>query len=222
VVVLALMTTLALVVVVGVGFRKAGASLVWYDEVASILLAWLTYYGAALAALHRAHIGMPTLVDRAGGWVRTVMVLAGEVCAVAFFGVLTWAGIRVLSVLGGTTLVSLPDVPMALAQSVIPIGGALFILAQLLSLPRALAPPTHDADLVPGGIEGGLRQDTAGASHDVAEHGDEGLAAGQGEEGPGTVDGDEGPRMVDGDELPRTVDGDELPGTVDGDEDSSR
>ena len=63
-IVLSLMASLAIVVVVGVIFRKAGASLVWYDEVASILLAWLTYYGAALAALHRAHIGMPTLVQR--------------------------------------------------------------------------------------------------------------------------------------------------------------
>ena len=48
--VLFLMVSLALVVIVGVVFRKSGASLVWYDEVASILLAWLTYYGAALAA----------------------------------------------------------------------------------------------------------------------------------------------------------------------------
>jgi TRAP-type C4-dicarboxylate transport system permease small subunit len=132
-------TALAIVVVVGVGFRKAGASLIWYDEVASILLAWLTYYGAALAALHRAHIGMPTLVDRLSGAVRKTVVLAGEACTLAFFGVLTWAGFRVLSVLGGTTLVSLPAVPAAIAQSVIPIGALLFIMAQLLSLPEALA-----------------------------------------------------------------------------------
>jgi len=145
-VVLALMATLAIVVVVGVGFRKAGASLIWYDEVASILLAWLTYYGAALAALHRAHIGMPTFVDKLRGPTRTVVVLFGETCTIGFFGVLTWAGIRVLSVLGGTTLVSLPSVPMSVAQSVIPIGAVLFIVAQLLSLPDALASPVGDED----------------------------------------------------------------------------
>lgn len=138
VVVLLLVGALALVVVVGVGFRKAGASLVWYDEVASILLAWLTYYGAALAALNRAHIGMPTLVDRLSGLPRTVMVLVGEVCVLSFFAVMAWAGVRVLSVLGGTTLVSLPSVPMSVAQSVIPIGAVLFIVAQLLSLPDVL------------------------------------------------------------------------------------
>jgi TRAP-type C4-dicarboxylate transport system permease small subunit len=139
-------TALAIVVVVGVGFRKAGASLIWYDEVASILLAWLTYYGAALAALHRAHIGMPTLVDRLSGLARTTVVLVGEVCTLAFFGVLTWAGFRVLSVLGGTTLVSLPAVPAAIAQSVIPIGALLFIVAQLLSVPEVIRGPTASAE----------------------------------------------------------------------------
>ncbi len=142
VIVLILMASLAVVVVVGVGFRKAGASLVWYDEVASILLAWVTYYGAALAALHRGHIGMPTLVDRLKGRARTVVVLAAEASVLVFFGVLAWAGLRVLSVLGGTTLVSLPWIPMSIAQSVIPIGAVLFIVAQLLSLPDVLRTPT--------------------------------------------------------------------------------
>jgi TRAP-type C4-dicarboxylate transport system permease small subunit len=145
-VVLALMGTLALVVVLGVGFRKVGAALVWYDEVAAILLAWLTYYGAALAALHRAHIGMPTLVDRLQGRWRTAVVLLGEACTLAFFGVLAWAGVRVLAVLGGSGLVSLPSVPMSLAQSAIPIGAVLFIVAQLLSLPDALAGRKEEDD----------------------------------------------------------------------------
>ena len=136
---LALMGALALVVVLGVGFRKAGASLVWYDEVASILLAWLTYYGAALAALHRAHIGVPTLVDRLSGRLRTTVVLLAEGCVLAFFAVLAFAGVRVLTVLGGTSLVSLPWVPMSIAQSAIPIGALLFIAAQLLSLPEVLS-----------------------------------------------------------------------------------
>ena len=153
-VVLVLMLSLAALVVVGVVFRKLGASLVWYDEVASILLAWLTFYGAALAALHRAHIGVPTLVARLKGPMRTIVILIGEVCILGFFGVLAWAGTRVLTVLQGTTLVSLPWVPASVAQSVIPVGAVLFIVAQLLTLPRILrGQPLDDEEVSTDAVE---------------------------------------------------------------------
>lgn len=131
--VLVLMMALAMVVIVGVGFRKAGAALVWYDEVASILLAWLTYYAASLAALHRAHIGFPKFVEAMRLPVRRALVVFREVVVVGFFLVVAWAGFRVLQILGGTYLVGLPSVPARVSQSVIPIGALLFIMAELLS-----------------------------------------------------------------------------------------
>ena len=121
--------------VLGVVYRKAGASLVWYDEVASIMLAWLTYYGAALAALKRAHIGFSGLLDSLRPPLSLVLVAVGEICVLTFFVRLAWMGWVVLLVLAGDTLVSLPSVPVQLTQSVIPIGAALFVVAQLLSLP---------------------------------------------------------------------------------------
>ena len=127
------MTSLALVVVAGVVFRKAGAALVWYDEVASILLVWLTYYGACLAALAQAHIGFPKLVEAAGPKIRVLLTVVREAVIVVFFLVVAWAGWRVLLVLEGTNLVSLPWVPTRLTQSVIPIGAVLFIAAEALS-----------------------------------------------------------------------------------------
>ena len=137
--VLGLTTALAVVVVLGVVFRKLGAALVWYDEVASILLAWLTFYGAALAALHRAHIGFPKLVDGLGPAYRRPLILLGEVFVLAFFLVTAWAGWRVFGILGGETLVSLPWVPQRLTQSVVPIGAVLFIIAELVTLPEVWA-----------------------------------------------------------------------------------
>ena len=133
-----LLVTLTVVVVVAVVYRRAGHSLVWYDEVASILLAWLTYYGAALAALKRAHIGFSGLVDSLQPRMRLPAVLFGEACVIGFFALLAWTGWQLLQVLQGIHLVSLPSVPVQLTQSVIPIGAALFIIAQLLSLPEVL------------------------------------------------------------------------------------
>jgi TRAP-type C4-dicarboxylate transport system permease small subunit len=126
------------VVLLGVACRKLGIPLVWYDEGASILLAWLTYYGAALAALKRAHIGFPGLVNAMQPRLRVPVVLLGEALVIGFFALLTWFGVQVLIILEGDTMVSLPWMPTQVTQSVIPIGGALFILAQLLSLPEVL------------------------------------------------------------------------------------
>ena len=77
-------------------------------------------------------------MERLQGGARTVAVLTGEAAVVGFFVVLAWAGLQVQAALPGVPLVSLPSVPTALAQSVIPIGAVLFVIAQLLSLPDAL------------------------------------------------------------------------------------
>jgi len=134
-IVIALMVVLSVEVLLGVLFRSIGHSLVWYDEVASILLAWLTYYGAALAALKRAHIGFPGLVRGLTTRWRVPATVFTEACVVGFFALLAWVGIRVIEVLAGDRLVTLPSVSIAWAQSVIPISAVLFILAQALNWP---------------------------------------------------------------------------------------
>lgn len=135
---LLLMVGLTTLVVVAVAYRKLGASLSWYDEIAAIMLAWLTYYGAALAALKRAHIGFDGLVLSLPVRLRIPAVLLAEVFVIGFFLVLTWTGWQVVQVLEGSSLISLTWVSQQITQSVIPIGGALFILAELVSLPAYL------------------------------------------------------------------------------------
>lgn len=134
--VVTLMASLAVLVILGVGFRKAGAALVWYDEVAAILLAWLTYYGSALAALHRAHIGFPRGTARWSPRLQRLTGVVRDAVVIAFFLLLAWAGWRVLQVVSGTFLVSLPWFPRTVAQSVIPIGALLYVLAEVLNLRR--------------------------------------------------------------------------------------
>ncbi len=133
--VIALMAVLTAIVIVAVVYRKLGHSLSWYDEVASVLLAWITYYGAALAALKRGHIGFDDVLLALPRPARAVAVVVAEALVLFFFGLLAWAGFQVLSILQGENLVSLTWVPVSLTQSVIPIGALLFIAAELLSLP---------------------------------------------------------------------------------------
>ena len=133
-----LMVSLAVIVLVAVSYRLSGHSLAWYDEVAAIQLAWLTYYAGALATLKRAHIGVPGLVNIMPPSVRVPVVLLAEAIFIGFFALMGWLGYEVILILEGDTLVSLPEVPTALTQSVIPIGAVLFIVAQILTLPEAL------------------------------------------------------------------------------------
>jgi len=138
-----LMAAMAIEVTAGVLFRTFGASLVWYDEVASILLAWLTFYGSALASAKRAHIGCPELMALLPGKPRFFMRIVAEVFTIGFFVLMGWTGYQVLGVLGTDNLVSLPWVRVSWVQSVVPISAVLIVLAELITLPRVLANALH-------------------------------------------------------------------------------
>ena len=133
-----LIISLAVVVVLGVIYRWSGASLSWYDEIASVQLAWLTYYGASLAALKRAHIGVPGLIAVVPPLFRVPLVLLAEAFVIGFFLILAWYGYIVLVVLEGDTLISLPWISTQVTQSVIPISAVLFIIAELLNMPQII------------------------------------------------------------------------------------
>ena len=142
-----LMVALAVTVVIGVGFRWADNALEWYDEVASTMLAWLTYYGAALGALKRSHIGMPGLVAGMRPAFRLPCVLIAEAAVFAFFIGMAYYGVMVMDVLVGETLVTLESVSLEFTQSVIPIGAVLYIIAELLNLPQILREAVGQAEV---------------------------------------------------------------------------
>lgn len=137
-VVMVLMVLLALEVTAGVAFRFFGESLVWYDEVASVMLAWLTFYGSALASVKRAHIGCPEVIEKMPPALKRGFNILSQVLVIAFFALLGWVGLQILPMIAGDSLVSLPEVSMAVVQSVIPISSALIVVAEL----------THLVDLV--------------------------------------------------------------------------
>ncbi|MEO1960459.1 MAG: TRAP transporter small permease subunit, partial [Paracoccus sp. (in: a-proteobacteria)] len=59
---LVLLVVLAVAVVYSTTMRYLGSSPSWYDEVASVLLAWLTYFGATYAVFTRSPMGFAGLV----------------------------------------------------------------------------------------------------------------------------------------------------------------
>lgn len=136
---IALMIALAVEVTAGVVFRYSGYSLVWYDEVACILLAYVTWYGSALAVLKHGHLGVPEIVRLMPRGMRIAATIFAQLATFAFFALLAWTGYSVLEILSTDYLVSLPEVSVAWVNSVIPISAAMIMLGQLLVLPEVLA-----------------------------------------------------------------------------------
>ena len=134
-----LMVVLFVEVTAGVVFRTVGHALAWYDEIASVLLAWLTFYGSALASVRRAHIGCPEIVDQLPPPARRATAIAVQAIVIAFFALLAWVGVRIMPVLAGDTLVSLSWMPMNVVQSVIPISSVLIAVAEGAYLLELLA-----------------------------------------------------------------------------------
>lgn len=133
-----IVAALTVLIVMGTVYRYVGSALSWYDEVASIGLVWMTYFGSALAALKGAHIGFPGLVNAMAPRWRVTATIFSELCVFLFFGLLAYAGLQVLIILEGMTLVSLPNVSVQLTQSIIPLGAVLFMLAEAMRLPEVM------------------------------------------------------------------------------------
>jgi TRAP-type C4-dicarboxylate transport system permease small subunit len=132
-----LLGALTTVVLYATVMRYLGRSPSWYDEVASILLCWLTYYAAAFAALNRDHMGFSAFMLALPRPGRITVFVFSEALVFAFFALAALYGWWVLDVLIYDRMISLPSVSIAFTQSVIPTGATLILLAQLASLPKA-------------------------------------------------------------------------------------
>jgi TRAP-type C4-dicarboxylate transport system permease small subunit len=134
-----MIVAVTVIVVLGFTFRWIGLALVWYDEVASISLAWLTYFGAALAALRGSHLGFAGFVNSLPANWRVLATLCASGVTIFFFGLLAVTGYQVVQAISGLTLVSLPEVQQQWVASVIPIASVLFVIAELIRLPDSLS-----------------------------------------------------------------------------------
>ena len=124
-----LLAGLTLVVCLGVFFRYVlNASLVWYDEFASYLLVWLTFFGTVVAAYHRRHIGFELVVDKLAPSTRRVVDFIGETAVLGFQFVLLYYGWILTQKMGDETAISLPWVKVSWITSVLPITGGILLL----------------------------------------------------------------------------------------------
>ena len=127
-----LLVLMVALVALGVFFRYVlGASLAWYDEFASYLLVWLTFYGAVAASYRGRHIGFDAVVNRLMPGTRRMIKIVAELFVLGFQIVLFYYGWNLMQKMGDETAISLPWVKMGWVYSVLPIAGGLMLLISL-------------------------------------------------------------------------------------------
>ena len=126
-----LLAGLAVLVCLGVFFRYVmNSSLTWYDEFASYMLVWLTFYGTVVADYRRRHIGFELLVDKLAPPARRIVDVAGELAVLGFQWVLFYYGWVLTERMGDETAISLPWVKVSWISSVLPVtGGVLLVIS---------------------------------------------------------------------------------------------
>ena len=143
---LVLLVALAASVVYSTTMRYLGSSPTWYDEMASVMLAWLTYFGATYAVFMRQHMSFSGLVTALPKVPAVALALFSELLVIGYFAVVAWYGNAVLAVAKWDALLSLPWVSLDIVQSVIPVTSVLMIIGALLTLPRALRDAAEGVD----------------------------------------------------------------------------
>lgn len=143
---IALIVILACVVLLGVAFRYSGNSLIWYDEVAAVLLAWITFSGAALAVLRNAHLGFSGLLFGLPPAGRQILFWTGEAIFLISIGAIGWAGWAILDIFGNETMTTIRFMPRSVVQSIIPISAFFMILGRFLTLPSRLGEVREGVD----------------------------------------------------------------------------
>ena len=116
------------------------------------MLAWLTFYGSALASVKRAHIGCPEVIQQLPPGPQRIAGIVAQLFVIGFFVLLGWVGFTIEPILAGDTMVSLPDVPMNVVESVIPISSVLIVIAELTHLIDLFKGSQKQAETGHGGI----------------------------------------------------------------------
>jgi TRAP-type C4-dicarboxylate transport system permease small subunit len=130
-----LLAAMAALVCVAVFFRYVlNSSLTWYDEFASYLLVWLTFYGCVVVDYRRRHISFELVVDKLAPGARKAVDLVAELAVLGFQFVLFYYGWVLTERMGDETAISLPWVKVTWINSVLPISGALLLLISVSRL----------------------------------------------------------------------------------------
>lgn len=111
------------------------APIVWAEEIMQFLMIAGVFLGAPMVTLKRAHISMDMILMIFPARFRTLLDVVGQLALVAVCCTVIWLGIPVIiQFINFGQLTDAAAIPVAIPQSVIPIGLSLMVIAVLVRL----------------------------------------------------------------------------------------
>ncbi len=109
----------------------------YMDQLVPNLFAWVTFLGASAAVKRRAHLGLSILYDAMPPIARRILDVVIFVVTTAFFGVVSWYGVKVVILQVENELMTALGYPSWVVGLAVPVGGGLFILRTVEGFLRA-------------------------------------------------------------------------------------
>lgn len=100
--------------------------LIWSEELARVLLVWMTFFGAAVVCWDGRHLNVDVLFSRLPAGFRRVVRRINAAIALIFLGILVWHSVRLVRIDSLSDLGAL-GVPASVVRLPATIGGALMI-----------------------------------------------------------------------------------------------
>jgi len=111
---------------------------IWCEEVARLILVWLTFVAAAALIRRGGDIAVDTFVDMLPRDARHRVLAARDVLMIAVFGLVAWQGFRLARAVAGMPLVA-TEWPTSLLAWPVVVGCLLIVLHVALRLLHALS-----------------------------------------------------------------------------------
>jgi len=111
------------------------APIVWAEEIMQFLMIAGVFLGAPMVTLKRAHISMDMILMIFPARFRVILDVVGQLALLIVCGAVIWLGIPVIiQFIDFGQVTDAAAIPVAIPQSVIPVGLSLMVIAVLVRL----------------------------------------------------------------------------------------
>ncbi len=135
-----ILAAMTIIVFTQVFFRYVlNSPLSWPEEVARLMIVWLTFLGGYMALREKKHIGFNLLVKKLSPQVQQIIIIVGKVLIIVFLLVMIKEGVLFVRKFANVPMPYTQFPIGKVAYTVFPISGVLMLLQMVQDLSQAIS-----------------------------------------------------------------------------------